>query len=225
MLKAAKNGGIGTSIWLRTKGESAIKNGPETLLQQRPGLTTMRRNRTMAKALLPPTELLRQLISYEPETGKCIWLPRPAQMFKTKRHWSVWNARYAGKPALNCLKNGYRVGAINDRLMRQHRVIWKWMTGQEPDEIDHINGNRADNRWANLRSVTHKENTRNAGAHMARQFPQGVYKRGRTWQARIKVDGKPVTIGSFATELEAVEAREAAKVELGFHRNHGRSTG
>lgn len=58
-------------------------------------------------------------------------------------------------------KTGYMRMPINYDMFSVHRVIWKWHNGSEPEFIDHINGNRSDNRIENLRSVTKVENAAN----------------------------------------------------------------
>src|SRR5690625_5199426 len=64
------------------------------------GLTkTEREVFDMADKILPTPEQLRELLRYEPETGKLYWKARPAELFKDKRSHGAWNARYAGKEA------------------------------------------------------------------------------------------------------------------------------
>jgi len=94
-----------------------------------------------------------------------------------------------------------------------------------PDQIDHVNGVRTDNRIENLRSVTHAENGRNQA--IPRNNTSGVMgvarrTRGKKWHAQIKVGGKQIHLGSFDDKDEAIAARAAADIEHGFHENHGR---
>jgi hypothetical protein len=191
----------------------ARNDGPETLRKQRPALTTTRRNRAMAHLPLPDAEYLHKRLAYDPDTGRLLWKP-----VASKR----WNSRLAGKAALDCIcRYGYRVGRIDGRGVRSHRVIWKMMTGSDPaGEIDHINGDRSDNRWRNLRCVTHSGNMRNS--RLPSDNTSGVI--GVSWMAakrkwRATVMGKH--IGVFDTAEEAAAARERANVALSFHPNHG----
>src|SRR5690625_1786543 len=86
------------------------------------GLTKTERERfDMAKADSITPEMLRELIDYDPNTGKLFWKPRPAEMFKTKRAHGAWNARYAGKEALTSTDGyGYRRGCVFDRGYQAH---------------------------------------------------------------------------------------------------------
>jgi hypothetical protein len=84
--------------------------------------------------------------------------------------------------------------------LRLHRFL---MNPSDEFVIDHINRNPLDNRRVNLRICTQYDNVMN------KDFSKcGVRKRGNRWQARIKVKGKEITIGSFATEREAISARQ-----------------
>ena len=74
----------------------------------------------MADNHLPPPNELRQLLRYDPETGKLFWLPRAGDT----RGERFFNTRFAGKEALTYLSKGYRVGSINDADAKAHRVAW-----------------------------------------------------------------------------------------------------
>ena len=116
-------------------------------------------------------DLLNGLFEYK--DGKLFHKPRSAEMFANgvvgaKRH----NARLAGKQAGHVEKaSGYvRVGVKGVergtyKSLLGHRVVWQMVYGEIPSgmEIDHINGNRSDNRIENLRIVTPTENARNHG--------------------------------------------------------------
>lgn len=182
----------------------------------------------MATTALPTVERLRKLLDYNPETGEIKWKLRGIDEFAhAKRapeiHAKIWNAKNAGKPALNCAKsNGYLCGAIGNRQLLQHRVIWKLMTGEEPEHIDHINGNPQDNRWENLRSVSRAVNMRNMRKSRANTSGRtGVYKVGQRWSAKGNIRKKGLSLGSFATFEEAAKAREDWERQQGYHPNHG----
>lgn len=178
----------------------------------------------MASKALPSPEVLRQLLRYEPDTGRLFWLPRPKHLFAGKsvvgRHsaahnQAAWNARYAGKQAFTTAgSDGYLYGHINKISVAAHRVIWAMMTGEWPgDEIDHRDTNRANNRFQNLRPATSAQNKHNtktratntSGAKGVRQHPKT-----KRWRAEVGAGGKNVHIGYFATKEAAIAARDKA---------------
>jgi len=148
--------------------------------------------------------------------------------FHPRNHQAnVWNARYAGAPALASLNNeGYHRGAIFDAMMRAHRVAWAIYYVEWPEhQIDHINGDRADNRIENLRTVTHAENGRNTKLNCRNKSGvSGVdwFPRTKRWRARIVFEQSEKHLGYFEHFEDAVAARKAAEKELNFHPNHGR---
>src|ERR1041384_5937819 len=97
----------------------------------------------MAESQLPSIEHLRQILRYEPETGKLYWLERPVSMFvggpyTPSRRAASWNARCAGKEAFTYVNSaGYRTGAVDNYLLLAHRVIWALVNGYWPDRVDH----------------------------------------------------------------------------------------
>lgn len=173
--------------------------------------------------------LAKKLLRYEPETGKLFWLPRPAEMFPRERIGKMWNARFANTEAFTSVhSNGYLQGAILGRMYRAHRVIWLIQTGQWPvDQIDHINGVRADNRWSNLREVSHGANLRNCAQRSNNSSGvTGVswHRLNRKWAAQITIGGRKRHLGSFPTIEAAAAARAVASAQHGFSARHGTAT-
>lgn len=182
----------------------------------------------MGKNITP--ELLRKLLRYDPDTGKLYWLPRTADFFSARSTHSIehsccaWNAKNAGKEAFTALSNGYRTGAIFRRNFGAQRIVWAIVHGEWPDQIDHINGVRSDNRLCNLRSVSGAENQRN----MKRPANNQSGHIGVTWDKqrsrwRAEIGGDTKFIGRFRSLGEAVAARKSAENERGYHPNHGRA--
>jgi len=170
-------------------------------------------------------ETLRELLVLDASTGRLFWRERARKWFPSDRAWAAWNARYAGMETFTRVGHwGYRLGSIFNRGYRAHRVAWAIFYGEWPQEIDHINHNRADNRISNLRSVSHQENNQNRGRH--RNNTSGVTgvewnaAEGK-WQARITIGGKARRLGLFVHFSDAVAARLGAEKEHGFHPNHG----
>jgi hypothetical protein len=95
----------------------------------------------------------------------------------------------------------------------------------ELEFIDHINGDRSDNRITNLRSVSHSGNTKNAkrrGDNLSGMTGVSFFRPKGTWRARINHNGETILLGYFRTYEEAVAARKAAEKIYEYHENHGR---
>ena len=180
-----------------------------------------------------PPEILRELIHYEPETGKLFWLPRRPEFVGAGRNGSEieaqrFNARYAGSEALNSpTRNGYLAGAIFARSTFSHRAAWALHYGQWPaGMIDHINGVRTDNRIANLRVVGPSGNAKNAARRKDNPSGRtGVYWHDgrKKWVAIIRGAGRTKGLGNYKNFADASAARDRAEREYGFHPNHGRA--
>lgn len=181
---------------------------------------------TDRKSITP--EVIKKLLSYNPYTGELIWTTRPREMFNTENAWASWNGHWAGKLAFTSDDGqGYRGGSILKIGFRAHRVAWAIYYGEWPHgEIDHINGNRSDNRISNLRVVEHMQNGRNQkrrSDNVSGATGVNWHKRDKIWHAKIKVDGKSRHIGSFHSFEDAVLARQEANKLYIFHGNHGHS--
>jgi len=118
---------------------------------------------------------------------------------------------------------GYLKGTIDGVYYLAHRVIWKIVTGEDPDEIDHIDGDRLNNALVNLRNVSRSENAKNLPMQTSNTSGiVGVYQKGKSWAAHIGAGGTTLHLGTFETRREAIAARKAADVAYGYHANHGR---
>ncbi len=186
----------------------------------------------MATNPLPSQEVLRQLLRYEPETGKLFWRERDVSWFEdgdwnpARRKAAIWNGKNSGREALAGINtSGYASGRILSRTVLSHRVVWKLATAEDPEFIDHVNGRRADNRIENLRSVSKRENSLNQ--RPPKHSTSGVlgvswHRRTGKWAAKIGVNGQTLHLGYFSTIEDAAAARLQANKRFGFHRNHGK---
>lgn len=169
----------------------------------------------MTKIEITP-DLLRELLDYSPDTGQLLWKPREGA--------KNWNTRWAGRPALAYKDtNDYLYGRVFAQRIYAHRAAYMIYHGIVPNDVDHINGDRADNRISNLRSATRSENLRNRSANKrpTKSGIVGVYlvPSGR-WQVYICQK----SLGTFATKEEAIHARRAAEAKMGFSPRHGSSS-
>ncbi len=187
-------------------------------------------DRPVVGELLSPN-LLRRLVDYDPATGEFIWRSRSASLFNSDKRDPIhtaktWNTKCAGKPAFATINvHGYRVACFFGRWVYAHRAAWAIQTGAWPaQQIDHMDGARANNAWANLREVTNKINGRNA--KLSRSNASGTpgvqwFARTNRWQARITIDGGSRHIGYFKNLEDAISARKAAQIGHGFTDRHG----
>ena len=162
------------------------------------------------------------------DTGELVWKNRPLKHCKSERERKRWNTLFAGKTAFGTLmSDGYRAGRIFDCAVHAHRVVWLLANGDWPvGQIDHINGDKSDNRLSNLREVTASENKKNIKLPSDNKSGViGVCRKSNSsrWQAYISIKGKQVRLGFFATKEEAIAARKAAEIQYGYHPNHGRA--
>lgn len=151
-------------------------------------------------------ERARERLSYDADSGELFWLPRPGKGGLRTR-----------KRAGSIKKDGYRWVTVDRAEYAAHRVCWLLHIGRWPDlYIDHINGEKSDNRIANLREVTASENLQNlhrANANNKAGY-LGVCRHEGKFAATIKLHGKQRWLGRFDTALEAHKAYLAAKAAL-----------
>jgi hypothetical protein len=169
---------------------------------------------------------LKTLLHYDPDTGVFTWLPRDVSLSKNPPHTAAWNTSWAGQIAGTMSWHGYIHISLQGKKYKAHRLAYLWMTGKFPlDQTDHINGNRKDNCWANLREATKTENMRNL--KLSIKNTSGVigvswYKREQKWCAVIGVEGRRKVLGYFDTFEDGVAVRAAAEQKHNYHPNHGK---
>lgn len=155
-------------------------------------------------------ERLRELLSYNAETGVFTWLRRS----ENSRLDKIFNARFSGAKAGSPNSNGYLLIGIKGRLYPAHRLAWLWVHGTMPaDQIDHIDGNRANNALANLREATNSQNQRNRGSTKRNTsgFKGVSWRKGEErWYAQIAASGRNIFLGYYDTPDAAAAAYAAA---------------
>ena len=157
-------------------------------------------------------DLLNHLFEYDKETGNLIWKIQQRGIRK-------------GSIAGSVKSHGYLCVGINYNCYRAHRLIFLMHKGYLPKTIDHINGDKLDNRIENLRAATVGQNQHNrkTNANNTSGY-KGVWwnKASKKWAAGIKLEGKRIHLGYFDNVEEAAEVMRKARQELhGDFANHG----
>jgi hypothetical protein len=148
-----------------------------------------------------------ELFSYDPDTGALRWRVRAARCVQ------VGDLAGARK------QDGYIQVTYQKRCYQAHRIAWAITHGEWPNVVDHINGDRADNRLANLREVTVHENMQNQRRAHRSNKSAGIlgvhfYSRTGRWRATNWANGRNRFLGYYATADEASAVYLKAKREL-----------
>jgi hypothetical protein len=143
---------------------------------------------------------LKEVLDYNPDNGAFTWI-------QSSRGTGI------GDTAGTVTDSGYLIISVDKKRYRAHRLAWLYMTGRFPEtDIDHINGNRLDNRFDNLREVTRSENLQNRNKPNASSGIIGVYRHRNKYTSRIGIDKtKSIYLGVFSTAEEARNAYLKAK--------------
>lgn len=151
-------------------------------------------------------ERLTEVLHYNPVTGIFTWkvARRPYKAFRV--------AGYVGTL-------GYIMIGIDGRKYTAHRLAWLYMTGEWPAQVDHVDMNKSNNAWANLRIGGYPENNANKAVRAdSLSGIKGVYKypdrKKRPWNAKIRFNNKQYNLGYFATKEEASDAYYEAAVRF-----------
>lgn len=175
------------------------------------------------------TELVRELLDYDPETWAFTWRERGRQWFKSDRSWKAWTTRYAGKPAgyVDTNATGYlstRI-SVSDKQHLAHRLAFIWMGEPLPAQVDHLDRDATNNRWANLAASSQAENARNQSrksSNTSRITGVSWHKAKGKWVAQVSLRGKRKHLGLFTDLNEAAAAVAAFRAKLGYSANHGK---
>ena len=160
-------------------------------------------------------EKANELFRYDSETGLLI------------RRVTTGNNRFHAGTAAGCSSpDGYLRVRVDKVLYQVHRVCYLLAYGSLPDDmqVDHINHDRLDNRWINLREVNNTTNIKNCSlSSNSTTKINGVnlIKSTNKYRAYITVNKKQIHLGVFDNINDAIAARKQADIDYGFHANHG----
>jgi len=146
---------------------------------------------------------IEDVFNYDPLTG-----------IFTRVFQSVNNTYKAGEITGFKDKDGYIIISFRGKEYKAHRVAFLLMGEPMPKYVDHIDRNPSNNIWTNLRAATHSLNMYNTGmrSHNTSGHKGVTYnKRDKTWGARIGVNGKQVSLGTFTNIDSAIAARKAGE--------------
>ncbi len=156
-------------------------------------------------------EVLKSLLTYDPETGNFFWSVKSGRKIRT--------GRLAGNR--NC--NGYLVVGVKGKKYMCHRLAWLYVYGKWPTHlIDHINRVRTDNRISNLREVLPVQNSQNRNPDPKNKSGlRGVCwgKKEKKWRSQIKHAGEKIHLGVFDDKFEAYAAYLEAARKYHTHNN------
>lgn len=167
------------------------------------------------KEIALSTTYLRRRLDYNLDTGILTWKPIPVR----NRFDKTWNKRYAGKPAGCVRPDGYVALRMDGVTYLAHRIIWLWMTGEQPPPtIDHLgDGEKSDNRWELLRAASQSQQNCNRKLQTNNKSGfRGVYwaEHVKRWFARVCKDGRTYFGGYHDTAEEAYRAYKRMAAEL-----------
>lgn len=163
-------------------------------------------------------EIGRGRFDYEPLTGVLRFADPGPAAFSTLKGYRIFKAKCLGKIAGSPHSSGYLSLSILGRSLLVHRLIWAIVTGKDPGvTIDHRDGDRRNNRWANLREATRSQNAMNR--RMRSDCASGVrgvhwHRAAQAWVAQVCIDGESRHLGCFAGIGDAKAAYEAAAATL-----------
>ena len=151
------------------------------------------------------------------------------ELFEYRDGELYWKAKrpsiYVGDRAGWSCGNGYRKVHVQKKQMFEHRVIFAMFNNYLPKFIDHIDGNKTNNKIENLREATHSENLRNVKTKINNSSGvKGVCwcKKAKKWEVQVKVNKKKKHLGYFDDiELAALVAHEGRNKYHGSYANHG----
>lgn len=168
---------------------------------------------------------LDKALRYDRDSGILFWKKRDISEFKNEHDMNCMNTKFHGKPAGSINNKGYLIIHFSSGHILSHRAIFIMEYGYEPKLIDHIDGNRINNKIDNLREVDYIGNSKNKGISKRNKTGHlGVcwHKTKKKYQSNIRVNWKLIHLGTFSDIKDAIKARKEAEEKYGFHENHGK---
>ena len=158
---------------------------------------------------------LKSILDYDHDTGAFTWIVNRGK------------ARIGDK--LGCIGDGgggkkYLRTCLSGKEYKLHRLAWLYVHGENPKEIDHMNGDGTDNRIVNLRPANrfiNNKNSRKRHDNLSGFTGVSWYGRLNKWQVCIGFNDKQIYLGLFDSLLDAVCARKNGERAYDYHPNHG----
>ena len=155
-------------------------------------------------------------VRYDPASGRFFWTNPASRKNKP------------GQEAGSVHTNGYYKITIDYQFYYAHRLAFLLMTGEYPPAVDHIDHDKLNNKWGNLRAVTYSQNSRNMKKPVTNKSGTvGVWwsKSQQMWMSSLKSKGVKYWLGRHKTYEQAVAARKQGEIDHNFHPNHGGNYG
>jgi len=162
----------------------------------------------------PTQKELKEFLSYDPLTGELHWIKKAG------------NSTIIGSRAGGLTNRGYRRLMFKGKQYQEHHIVWCWVHGSfPPNQIDHDDQVRYNNRISNLKSVTKGQNARNRARRENHLSEAGIWycKRRKRYIAEITFEGEKIYQKSFEDIKDAIQERAVESKRLGFNDNHGKS--
>ena len=156
-------------------------------------------------------ERLKEILHYNLGTGVFTWID--CNSVKPMN----------GKTAGTKHNMGYTSIGIDGKVYLSHRLAWLYVDGFFPDQVDHIDHDRSNTKYKNLRAANESMNSKNrtkTSRNTAGVVGVCWCKLNKKWKASITVNRKKIHLGLFKDITKAKECRSKAKIKYGFHPNH-----
>ncbi len=155
---------------------------------------------------------LKELLNYDSELGVFTWIKPTSNRVKAGQLAGTFNSM------------GYTTIKLDGYLYLSHRLVWLYINGYWPTEIDHIDHDKLNNKISNLRDTSHASNMKNQKIRNTNTSGvNGVSwdSDRKKWQCKIYVNKKTIHLGRFASIDDARNARSDADKKYFYHQNHG----